>query len=102
MAFNPLEWLKVGRAIDRLLTLETKHTGLLEAHAKEVQALKDRVTRLETREEIVIGEAKAAAAVAASALASNHLATLAQQVGALNERTRRLRGLPSPDSGPSV
>jgi type IV pilus biogenesis protein CpaD/CtpE len=94
VAFNPLEWLKAVRTIDRLLTLETKHTALIEAQAKEIQSLKDRVTRLEAREEVLIAEARGAAAIAASAAASHHVADLARRVGALDERTRRL---PSPD-----
>jgi hypothetical protein len=54
VAFKPLEWLNVARTIDRLLALETKHAALLEAQAKEIQALKDRVTKLEAREEILM------------------------------------------------
>ena len=64
MAFNPLEWLKVARAVDRLLGLEAKHTALLEAQAQEIQALKDRVAKLEAREAILIAEAKGAAPAA--------------------------------------
>jgi type IV pilus biogenesis protein CpaD/CtpE len=97
VAFNPLEWLKFARTIDRLLTLETKHTALIEAQAKEIQALKDRVTKLEAREEILIAEARGAAAAAASAVASQHVADIARRVGALDERTRQLRSLPAPD-----
>ena len=60
MALNPLEWLKAARTIDRLLSLETKFTALLEVQAKEIQDLKDRLTKLEAREEILIAEAKGA------------------------------------------
>ena len=97
MAVNPLEWLKAVRTIDRLLSLETKHTALIEAQAREIQDLKDRVTRLEAREGILIAEAKGAAAAAASAVASQHVADIARQVGASEERTRQPRGLPPPD-----
>ena len=97
MAFNPLEWLKAVRAVDRLLSLEAKHTALIEAQAKEIQALKDRVTKLEAREEILIAEAKGAAAAMASAVASQHVAGLARHVGAIDERTRYLGSLPPPD-----
>lgn len=99
MAFNPLEWLKAVRAVDRLLGLEAKHTALLEAQAQEIQALKDRIARLEAREEILVAEAKGAAAAAASAIASQHVAELARHVGAIDERTRRLGGLSPPESG---
>jgi type IV pilus biogenesis protein CpaD/CtpE len=101
LAFNPLEWLNVARTIDRLLALETKHAALLEAQAKEIQALKDRVTKLEAREEILIAEAKGAAASAASGIASQHVAGLARGLGALEERVRNLDWLPRPQSKPS-
>ena len=100
MAFNPLEWLKAVRAVDRPLGLEAKHTALLEAQAQEIQALKDRIARLEAREEILVAEAKGAAAAAASAIASQHVAELARHVGAIDERTRRLGGLSPPDTNP--
>ena len=94
MALNPLDWLRAVRAIDRFLQLGEKHTALLEAQAKEIQDLKDRVTKLEAREEILIAEARGAAAAAAGAVASQHVATLAREIGVLDERTRRL-ALPS-------
>lgn len=97
MAFNPVEWLRAARTIDRLLTLETKHTALIEAQATEIQALKDRVTKLELREAILVAEARGAAAAAASAVAGQHVADLARQLGVLDERTRHLRRLHPPD-----
>jgi type IV pilus biogenesis protein CpaD/CtpE len=96
VALNPLDWLRAIRAIDRFLQLGEKHTALLEAQAKEIQDLKDRVTRLEAREEVLIAEAKGAAAVAASAVASQHVAELARQVGAMDERTRQFGRLTAP------
>jgi hypothetical protein len=90
VAFNPLEWLNVARTIDRLLALETKHAALIEAQAKEIQALEDRVAKLEAREEILIAEARGAAAAAASGVASQHVAGLARDLGALEERVRNL------------
>lgn len=90
MALNPVDWLKTAAAMDRLLNLEEKLTALIESQAKEIRALKDRVTKLESREEILIAEAKGAAAAAASAVASQHVANLAQQLGAMEERTRQL------------
>jgi hypothetical protein len=95
VAFKPLEWLKVARTIDRLMTLEAKHTALIEVQARDIQALKDRVTKLEAREDVLIAEAKAAAA---SAVASQHVANLALQIGAVNERTRHLGRLPTSES----
>lgn len=97
MAFNPREWLETARTVDRLLGLEAKLTAIIEAQAKEIQRLKDRVTKLEAREEVLIAEAKGAAAAAASAVASQHVAEIARQVGAMDERTRHLRRLPPPE-----
>jgi type IV pilus biogenesis protein CpaD/CtpE len=99
VALNPLDWLRAVRAIDRFLTLGEQHTALIEAQAKEIQDLKDRVTKLEAREEILIAEAKGAAAAAASAVASQHVAEIARHVGAIDERTRHLRLPPSDTPG---
>jgi type IV pilus biogenesis protein CpaD/CtpE len=96
---KPLEWLKVARAVDRLLGLEAKHTALLEAQAREIQALKDWIAKLQVREEILIAEAKGAAAATASAIASQHVAELARRVGATDERTRRLGRASPPEGG---
>jgi hypothetical protein len=85
------------RAVDRLLQLETKLPAIIEAQAKEIQALKDRVTKLETREEVLIATVKGAAAAAASAVASQHVADIARQVGAIDERTRQLGKFPPPE-----
>jgi hypothetical protein len=87
------------RAVDRLLQLEAKLTALIEAQTKEIQALKDRVTKLEAREEVLIAEAKGAAAAAASAVASQHVVEIARQVGAIEERTRSLGRLSPPAGG---
>jgi hypothetical protein len=80
------------RTVDRLLVLEKRHGDLIERLGKDVQALADRLTRMESREEVLIVEARAAAATAASVAASGHLAELARQVGALQERTKRIDG----------
>jgi hypothetical protein len=93
MPFSPREWLDALRAVDRLLRLETKLTAVIEAQAKEIQTLKGRVAKLEAREEVLIAEAKGAAA--ASAVASQHVADIARHVGAIEERTRQL-GKPPP------
>jgi type IV pilus biogenesis protein CpaD/CtpE len=93
VAFSPREWLRAVAAIDRLLGQEAKFTTLIEAQAKEIQALKDRVTKLEARQEILIAEAKGTAASAASVVASQHVAELARHIGAMDERIRRLHKL---------
>jgi hypothetical protein len=53
-----------------------------------VRTLASRLDRLEAREDLLIVEAKAAAATAASVASTGHLADLARQVGILEERTR--------------
>ena len=86
--------LNGARALDRLLQLEKKHGAILEAQATEIQAIKDRLTRLEehvkAREDILVAEAKGAAATVASQVASQHIAELSRMLGVLQERTRGL------------
>jgi hypothetical protein len=86
------DFLHVVRTIDRLLALEKKHGDLIEALDKEVRNLITRVATLESREDILVTEAKAAAATAASVASSAHLADLARHIGALEERVRRVDG----------
>jgi type IV pilus biogenesis protein CpaD/CtpE len=100
VALNPLEWLKAVRAIDRLLSLEEKHTTLIEAQAKELQSLKDQVTELKAREAVLIAEARGAAAAAAAAVASQHVADLARRIGAMDERMRQFGKLSPPERVP--
>lgn len=88
MSLNPLDWLRLASAAERLMGLEARHVALIDAQAKEIQALKDRVTKLESREEILIAEAKGAASSAASAAVTQNLTRLALRLGALEERTR--------------
>ena len=71
------DFINALRSIDRLLTLETKHGTAIEKLTNEIEKLKDRVTRLETREEVIITEAKAAAGIAASTVAMHSMADLA-------------------------
>jgi hypothetical protein len=81
-----LGWL--GR-LNSLFTAEKRITAILEAQAKEIHGLKDRVTKLEAREEILIARAQAAATAST--------ADLARRIGALEERTRGLSRLSPPD-----
>jgi hypothetical protein len=83
---NPFTWVRALAHIQRTWDLEKTHGEILEAQANEIQALKDRGTRLEAREEMLIVKAQAAAGAAATAA----LAELAVQIGALDERTKRL------------
>ncbi|HEY1410590.1 MAG TPA: hypothetical protein VGF36_00535, partial [Rhodopila sp.] len=90
------------RTLDRLLSIEESHREIMTRQAEEIQGLKDRLTRLEAhvqaREEIMVAEAKGAASAVASAVASQHIAGLAQTIGRLqgrlDETSARLPPLP--------
>ena len=79
MALNPRAWL------DALRTIEQSHRAIMEKQAEQIQDLKDRLTKLEAhvqaREEILVAEAKGAAAAVASTVATQHIASIAQSVG---------------------
>ena len=102
MTLNPIAWLNGARAVDRLFQLEKKHGAILEAQASEIQYIKDRLLKLEehvhAREDILVAEAKGAAAAVASQVASHHVGELSRLIGALEERTRSSGGqrLPPP------
>jgi hypothetical protein len=71
------------RTIDRLMSLEREQATALEA-------LKERVARLEAREPVLIAEAKAVSATAASAAATQHVGDLARRLGVLEEQVRQM------------
>lgn len=71
------------RRLDQLAHLERKHGALIEAAF-------DRLAKLEARDSVVVTEAKAAAATAASIAASLHVAELARRQGGLEERVKHL------------
>ena len=94
MALNPRAWL------DALRTIEQSHRAIMEKQAEQIQDLNDRLTKLEAyvqaREEILVAEAKGAAAAVASTVATQHIASIAQSVGRLQGRLDRSTGrLPS-------
>ena len=77
--------LDLLRKVDRLLTVEAKHSDAIEN-------LRDRVSKLETERALLVAEASASAASAASAMAGHHMADIARRVGILlPNRTRRLK-----------
>ncbi len=86
MAINPLAWFDALATLRRLAELEKKHAELIAKQADEIQALKDRVTTLEAREDILVAEAKTAAGATASLIAGQHVAGLAQSIGRLEGR----------------
>ena len=90
------DFVGVLRRIDQLIQNERRHGELIDD-------LRERQRRAEAREEILIAEARAASATAASAVASQHVGELARRIGALEERVGRLernRG-PSPPAARS-
>jgi len=101
MAFSPSAWLDGLRKIDRVLSLEEIHGKLIRKQAEEIQELKDRLTKLEAhvqaREEVLVAEAKGAAAAVASTVASQHVAGLAQSIGRLQGRMDGQGRLARPD-----
>ena len=91
---NPLDFLSGARAVDRLFQLEKKHGAILEAQASELQMLKDRLTALEhhvtAREDIMVAEAKGAAAATGSAVAAPHVSEISRRLGGMEERLRAM------------
>jgi hypothetical protein len=90
--FNPVVFLTGFRPLDRLFQLENKHGAPIEAQANQIQALQDRLTkleaRIEAREEILVAEAKGAAGSVASMVASQHIAEISRRLGVMEERSR--------------
>ena len=74
--------LELPRKVDRVLLAEAKHSEL-------IKSLRERVATLEADRALLIVEAKAAAASAASLMASHSIADLARRIGVLEEQLRR-------------
>jgi len=92
-----LDLLGLFRKLDSLMQLEAKHGAAIQRLEADMVALQDRVTRLETREAVLIAEAKGAAAAAATVATTSTVADLAHRVGGLEERSRSAR-LPPPSA----
>ena len=88
------------RRVDQFLILEAKHGRLIEGLQAELQRLGERVARLEAREDLLIAEAKAAAAAAATQVSIASISDVARRIGRLEERTESRR-LSRPESGNS-
>lgn len=76
--------------MDRLLDLEARHGAAIEKLAAELDGMKTRMRRLETREDVIITEARAAASAAASQVAMASFADVSRRVGVLEERITRI------------
>ena len=79
------------RRVDRLFENVEKTQLGLEALAKRVSAVEDRMTALEANQDKVIIEARAASAVAASSAVTQHLVDMSRRIGALEAGQGRQR-----------
>ena len=83
------DFVKLIRNVDRALTAEAKHGQAIEKLATEIGTLKDRVTRLEAREDVIIAEARSAAGAAATQVAMASVPDISRRIGRLEERSGR-------------
>lgn len=94
MTLGAKSFLSGARTLDNLFQLEKKHGAILEAQAAELQALGQRMTTLEqyvrAREDILVAEAKGAAAATGSAVAAQHLSDISRRLGGMEERLRMI------------
>ena len=81
---------------DRLLTAQAKHGQAIEKLATEIGTLKERITRLEAREDVIIAEARSAAGTAAAQVAIASVSDISRRIGRLEERSGQRR-LDSPE-----
>jgi len=86
----PLNLVTVLRKIDSLLQLEAIHGEAIKRLTAEVAQLKDRMNRLEARDEVLLARAEGASAAAATVAAAQAMSDLARRLGAMEERTRSL------------
>ncbi len=99
------DFLAALRRVDRLLDLEEKQAKAIANLQDQINDLALRVTRLETRDEVVIARAEAAAGMAAMHAATSALSDISRRLGRIEERTERhtlpssvkSRRLPKPD-----
>ena len=103
---NPLLHFRVRPDFcpDRLFQLEKKHGAILEAQAAEIQLLNGRPTALEqhvrAREDIVVAEAKGAAAAIGSAVAAQHVSDISRRLGGMEERLQAMGDIRVPSQDP--
>ena len=88
--------IELLRSVDRLLGLEAKHGKAIERIERDIESLKERVARLEIREEVTIAEAKSAASAAATQVAIASVSDISRRIGRLEERNGQGR-LDAPD-----
>lgn len=76
------------------------HEGAMRLVGQRLDALEERLTRLEAQQGIVVAEAKGAAAATGAAVAARAVTDLARRLGALEERSGR--AAPSPPKRPRL
>jgi vacuolar-type H+-ATPase subunit I/STV1 len=87
----------VARKIEDLLELQTKTREALEKLDARLRAVEERMTRLEASQEQLITEAKAAAGVAATGLASSVISDVVTRITRIEMRQDEIqRRLPPP------
>jgi hypothetical protein len=79
--------VNLARKVDRLLEFEAKYGAAFDALEAKIAALSDRVTKLETREELLTERARSAASTTASVVASAAVSDLALRIGRPEERS---------------
>jgi predicted nucleic acid-binding Zn-ribbon protein len=87
---NPADFWKLAKALDRLVSLETRTNEAFAETNLRLTRIEERLTRIEADRDRMVTEAKAAASTAASVAASAHLADLARSMGGLEERVRQI------------
>jgi hypothetical protein len=96
----PLEWVRkllgLARQVDGVLQAQDKASRAIARLQDEIQALKLEVERLKAREELLIEQARSAAATAAANVAMQSIADLARRIGSLEARQPVHRPLPPP------
>jgi hypothetical protein len=96
----------VLRKLEALLDLEDKHGRAIAGLQDQIDTLADRVTRLETRDEVLIAKAEAAAGMTAMGAATAAMSDLSRRVGGLETRAQiadapeATQRLPKPRSKP--
>ncbi len=86
---NPADFWKLAKALDRLVSLETRTNEAFAETNLRLTRIEERLTRIEADRDRMVTEAKAAS-TAASVAASAHLADLARSMGGLEERVRQI------------
>jgi hypothetical protein len=88
---SPTSIWRLTRAVERIFELDAKLREGLQEVDQRFAALELRVLQIEAEKGMLVTEARAAAATAASAVASLHTSDLSRHIGALQQQMRELR-----------